>query len=56
MTTHLLSISTGYGGYLENDEALFTISSFMISAVFVTFSSIFIKNQLLSSSSIGTDL
>ena len=56
MTTYSLSISSGYGSHLENDEGLFTISSLMISAVFVTFSSIFIKNQLLSSSSIGTDL
>ena len=56
MTTHLLSISSRYGGYLENNEGIFTIFSLMISAVFVTFSSIFIKNQLLSSSQIGTDL
>ena len=50
MTTQLLSISSVYGGHLENDEGLFTISSLNISADFVTFSLIFIKNQLLSSS------
>ena len=36
MTTPLL-ISSRYGGHLENDEGLFTISSLMISEVLFTF-------------------
>ena len=56
MTTRLISISSKYGGHLENDEKLITTSSLMISSVFVAFSLIFIKNRLLSSTLICTDL
>ena len=32
MTTYSLSISSGYGGHLENDERLVTISSYGLSS------------------------